>query len=84
MNSPSKSSNIDRKTVQGFGDEWVRFDQRRLGEGERAQLFDRYFNIFPWHPCLTNSILVAAVVVGQRWLRRAFIGFIVLMPANRL
>jgi ubiquinone/menaquinone biosynthesis C-methylase UbiE len=49
MSIALKPSNIDRKTVQGFGDEWTRFDQRRLGEGERAQLFDRYFNIFPWH-----------------------------------
>lgn len=49
MSTALKPSNIDRKTVQGFGDEWTRFDQRHLGKGERAQLFDRYFNIFPWH-----------------------------------
>lgn len=41
--------NIDHETVQGFGDEWTRFDQNELGKTELAQLFDRYFRIFPWH-----------------------------------
>lgn len=45
----SAPSNLDHETIQGFGDEWTRFDQRWLGEAERAQLFDRYFRIFPWH-----------------------------------
>lgn len=44
----SAGRNIDHETVQGFGDEWSRFDQRRLDESELAQLFDRYFHIFPW------------------------------------
>lgn len=45
----SAGRNIDHETVQGFGEEWTRFDQRRLDEAELAQLFDRYFHIFPWH-----------------------------------
>lgn len=40
--------NIDNKTVEGFGDEWTRFDQSGLSDAERLELFDRYFNIFPW------------------------------------
>lgn len=45
----SVGRNIDHETVRGFGDEWRRFDQLQLSEAERAQLFERYFRIFPWH-----------------------------------
>ena len=40
--------NIDIDTVDGFGEEWTRFDQRGLGEQERAEIFDMYFAIFPF------------------------------------
>jgi SAM-dependent methyltransferase len=40
--------NIDIKTVDGFGDEWSRFDQSRLSADEGQRLFDDYFSIFPW------------------------------------
>ncbi|HXX74306.1 MAG TPA: class I SAM-dependent methyltransferase [Nitrospiraceae bacterium] len=40
--------NLDAQTVQGFGDEWTRFDQKGLAEHEREELFNRYFHIFPW------------------------------------
>ena len=40
--------NLDAQTVQGFGDEWTRFDQKGLAEHERVELFNRYFHIFPW------------------------------------
>src|SRR6266850_909821 len=48
MNTALKPDNIDLKTVKGFGDEWSRFDQKGLAERERAELFNRYFRIFPW------------------------------------
>src|SRR6476659_3081070 len=41
-------SNIDVKTVQGFGDEWQRFDQSMLSDVELNALFTQYFSIFPW------------------------------------
>jgi ubiquinone/menaquinone biosynthesis C-methylase UbiE len=41
-------SNIDRKVVQGFGDEWIRFDQSALDAAELQRTFDGYFRIFPW------------------------------------
>jgi ubiquinone/menaquinone biosynthesis C-methylase UbiE len=41
--------NIDIKTVQGFGDEWERFDQSDMTDAEREQLFAAYFSMFPWH-----------------------------------
>ena len=40
--------NKHKKTVEGFGDEWERFDQSDLGSNEHKELFDRYFSIFPW------------------------------------
>lgn len=42
-------SNVDQKTVEGFGDEWERFDQSHLSDEEHRALFDNYFAIFPWH-----------------------------------
>ncbi len=41
-------SNIDEKTVKGFGDEWSRFDQSQLSETERAEIFSMYFDMFPF------------------------------------
>lgn len=41
-------SNIDLKTVQGFGEEWDAYDQSALAGEELATLFDWYFRIFPW------------------------------------
>jgi ubiquinone/menaquinone biosynthesis C-methylase UbiE len=46
--------NIDLKTVEGFGDEWERFDQSELTEKERKEIFEKYFSIFPWDK-LTDS-----------------------------
>jgi ubiquinone/menaquinone biosynthesis C-methylase UbiE len=40
--------NKDHKTVVGFGDEWTRFDQTELCEKELHELFEKYFQIFPW------------------------------------
>lgn len=43
-----RMSNLDRATVDGFGDEWSRFDQRQVSEAETQLLFDAYFRGFPW------------------------------------
>src|SRR3712207_3299301 len=40
--------NLDAKTVEGFGEEWNRFDQSDLDERELTDQFERYFSIFPW------------------------------------
>lgn len=42
-------SNIDPKTVAGFGYEWASFDQAGLPAVEARDLFDQYFKVFPWH-----------------------------------
>ena len=38
-------TNLDSKTVEGFGVEWTRFDQSQLSEREFTDLFERYFGI---------------------------------------
>lgn len=40
--------NVHAKTVEGFGDEWTRFDQSALSDEERRDIFDSYFSVFPW------------------------------------
>lgn len=40
--------NIDKKTVDGFGEEWEFFDQSTLAAEERLKVFNDYFSIFPW------------------------------------
>lgn len=40
--------NIDRKTVEGFGEEWAAFDQTALDGEEFSTMFDAYFHIFPF------------------------------------
>jgi ubiquinone/menaquinone biosynthesis C-methylase UbiE len=41
-------ANLSTAVVEGFGDEWGRFDQISLPEEERRQLFRDYFALFPW------------------------------------
>lgn len=41
-------SNVDKRTIVSFGDEWARFDQGALVGSEHEFLFNTYFNIFPW------------------------------------
>ena len=48
--------NIDKKTVDGFGDEWSRFDQSHLPDEEQKLLFDEYFSVFPWKDISKESI----------------------------
>jgi len=40
--------NADPKTIEGFGDEWIRFDQASMPIVDVNDVFSRYFSIFPW------------------------------------
>ena len=48
-------SNIDKKTIISFSDEWTRFDQRKLNDEEHKFLFEKYFHIFPWSSLPQNA-----------------------------
>jgi ubiquinone/menaquinone biosynthesis C-methylase UbiE len=47
--------NLHTATVEGFGDEWERFDQSELPTEERQRIFNRYFSIFPWQKLPENA-----------------------------
>ena len=40
--------NADREVIEGFGDEWSRFDQSELSAADREAMFNEYFAVFPW------------------------------------
>ncbi len=60
-------SNVDPKTVEGFGEEWSRFDQSQLGSQDLSVFFDRYFNIFPWKSLPENSVGFDLGCGSGRW-----------------
>ncbi len=49
-------SNYDQKTIDSFGQEWQKFDQNTLSNIEIKELFDKYFDIFPWANIDQNSV----------------------------
>lgn len=60
-------SNIDRKTVEGFGDEWSRFDQSEMLDDDKQNLFNSYFSIFPWESISKDSIGFDLGCGSGRW-----------------
>ena len=49
------SANLHTATVEGFGEEWARFEQNRLSEAELQAWFERYFSLFPWSSLPPNA-----------------------------
>lgn len=64
----ARSENTDPRTVEGFGDEWERFSQAELSEGEKATIFEEYFGIFPWYLLPADGSVGADIGCGSgRW-----------------
>lgn len=61
------NKNIDEYTVEGFGDEWERFDQESLSKEERQRLFDEYFCIFPLDSLPSNAVGFDLGCGSGRW-----------------
>lgn len=61
------TENIDNQVVAGFGDEWSRFDQSELSKDELEQMFDNYFNIFPWEKLSAESVGFDLGCGSGRW-----------------
>lgn len=59
--------NIDRKTVDGFGDEWERFTQEALTTDELNTRFNEYFSIFPWDQLPENPVGFDMGCGSGRW-----------------
>ena len=62
--------NVDHKTINSFGDEWLRFDQSKLDSEESDNIFNDYFNIFPWHLIDLNSVGFDMGCGSGRWARK--------------
>jgi SAM-dependent methyltransferase len=61
------NSNLDTKTVEGFGEEWSRFDQTGMNPAEISEQFARYFAVFPWHQLPTNAVGFDLGCGSGRW-----------------
>lgn len=59
--------NADSKTVEGFGDEWSRFDQSGLTDQDHEEMFNSYFSIFPWGQLPENSVGLDMGCGSGRW-----------------
>lgn len=61
------TENVDKQVVEGFGDEWSRFDQSTLSKDELERMFDNYFNIFPWEKLSADAIGFDLGCGSGRW-----------------
>ncbi len=64
------SKNFDKSVVEGFGDEWSRFDQSSLSEDELQSMFENYFNIFPWNSISADAIGFDLGCGSGRWAKK--------------
>lgn len=62
-------SNQDEQVVEGFGQEWQRFDQRGMNRTEALALFLRYFTHFPWDTLPVGACGFDAGCGSGRWAR---------------
>lgn len=61
------NNKISRQIIDGFGDEWTRFDQSQLSEKDAIQLFNKYFSIFPWASLPINAVGFDLGCGSGRW-----------------
>lgn len=62
-------NNLDPSTVEGFGEEWARFDQRGIDEGQLKSVFEQYFAVFPWGSLPKDAVGADIGVGSGRWAR---------------
>ena len=67
--SRSAVTNADQKTVEGFGDDWARFDQSGASETQTKAIFDQYFKIFPWSKLPDGAVGFDLGCGSGRWAR---------------
>ena len=49
-------SNIDKKVIEEFGEEWTRFDYSSIDAEKLKENFNQYFRIFPWDNLPKNAV----------------------------
>ena len=64
-------NNIDKFVVDGFGEEWKKFNQRGSDEIESEKLFINYFSIFPWEKIGKSAIGFDLGCGSGRWAKIA-------------
>jgi ubiquinone/menaquinone biosynthesis C-methylase UbiE len=67
----NRRGNYDAKTVDGFGDEWSRFDQTGMTDYDTKKLFESYFSVFPWTKLTKNSVGFDLGCGSGRWAKLA-------------
>jgi len=60
-------NNLDKKTVQSFGEEWTRFDQMGMNKKEALKIFSNYFSIFPLKKLRKSSVGFDMGCGSGRW-----------------
>jgi SAM-dependent methyltransferase len=60
-------TNIDARTVEGFGREWTRFDNSTLDSSELHELFEHYFKLFPWDSLPADAVGFDMGCGSGRW-----------------
>jgi ubiquinone/menaquinone biosynthesis C-methylase UbiE len=61
------AANAHQETVDGFGDEWSRFDQTKLAPDSREQIWREYFAVFPEEVLNPASVGADFGVGSGRW-----------------
>lgn len=66
----ASGENLDHRTVEGFGDEWARFDQQGAPQDELDEVFAAYFQCFPWDALPPGATGFDAGCGSGRWAAR--------------
>jgi len=61
--------NLDKRVVEGFGEEWSRFSNERLAVAELQEMFDLYTSEFPWDDLPDDAVGFDAGCGSGRWAR---------------
>jgi ubiquinone/menaquinone biosynthesis C-methylase UbiE len=69
MTSGLRGANIDEEVVEGFGDEWSRFDQEAFAGDEFERTFAAYFRVFPWDDLPPDAVGFDLGCGSGRWAR---------------
>lgn len=79
------SANLDQDTIHSFGQEWSRFTQTNIPEGELAEIFSLYFSRFPWESLPRGAVGFDAGCGSGRWARYVAprVGRLICVDASR-
>ena len=63
--------NIDKQTVNSFGEEWSEFTQDKLTDEQAQDMFDKYFSLFNWDNLPSDARGFDMGCGSGRWARLA-------------